>query len=131
MGLMSLEWEHVIVHTAHPSELGRWWAEALGWLVVWKSDDEYSIRPVANRMPGLTFVTMLEVKVGKSRLHLGFHSGDQKVEVDRLLGMGPNGRKSDKGSSHGSCSPIRRAMNSAFWNPPLHGIERHEARSFW
>ncbi|WP_241977618.1 VOC family protein [Cryobacterium cheniae] len=57
-------------------------------MVVWTFDDDYSIRPVANRMPGLTFVTVLEAKVGKSRLHLDFHPSDQNVEVDRLLCMG-------------------------------------------
>ena len=85
---MSLEWEHVIVHTAHPVELGQWWADALGWVVVWQSQDEYSIRPAPDRLPGLTFVTMLDAKVAKSRLHLDFHPDDQAAEVDRLLGMG-------------------------------------------
>ena len=85
---MSLEWEHVIVHTAHPVALGRWWADALGWVVVWQSEDEYSIRPAPDRLPGLTFVTMLDAKVAKSRLHLDFHPDNQATEADRLLGMG-------------------------------------------
>ncbi|MEO7070704.1 MAG: hypothetical protein ABI131_09465 [Nostocoides sp.] len=41
---MSLEREHVIVHVAHPTGLGRWWSGALGWVMVWESDDEYAIR---------------------------------------------------------------------------------------
>jgi len=85
---VSLEWEHVIVHTAHPVELGRWWADALSWAVVWQSEGEYSIRPAPDRLPGLTFVTMLDTKVAKSRLHLDFHPDNQAAEVDRLLGLG-------------------------------------------
>lgn len=85
---MSLEWEHVIVHTAHPVDLGRWWADALGWTVVWQSDDEYAIRSAPDRLPGLTFVTMRDPKVAKNRLHLDFHPDDQAAEVDRLVAMG-------------------------------------------
>lgn len=85
---MSLEWEHVIVHTAHPIELGKWWAGALGWAVVWQSADEYSIRPAPDRLPGLTFVTNHDPKVAKSRLHLDFHPDDQSAEVDRLVSLG-------------------------------------------
>lgn len=85
---MSLEWEHVIVHTAHPMELGRWWEEALRWIVVWQSADEYAIRPADNRFPGLTFVTLYEPKVAKSRLHLDFEPDDQAAEVDRLVRLG-------------------------------------------
>ena len=59
---MSLEWAHVIVHTAHPVELGQWWADALSWAVVWQSEDEYSIRPAPDQRPGLTFVTMRDAK---------------------------------------------------------------------
>ena len=85
---MSLEWEHVIVHSPHPIELGRWWAGALGWAVVWQSADEYSIRPAPDQPPGLTFVTNHDPKVATRRLHLDFHPDDQSVEVDRLLRLG-------------------------------------------
>ena len=37
---MTLEWEQVIVHSADPVALGQWWAEALGWTVVYSSPDE-------------------------------------------------------------------------------------------
>ena len=85
---MSLEREHAIVHTAHPIELGRWWAKALGWAVVWQSENEYSIRCAPERRPGLTFATVPDAKVAKSRLHLDFHLDDQAVEVNRLVRLG-------------------------------------------
>lgn len=73
---------------AHPAELGRWWADALGWVVVWESDDEYTIRSAPDRLPGLAFVTLHDPKVGKSRLHLDFRPDSQAAEVDRLVAMG-------------------------------------------
>jgi hypothetical protein len=31
---MSLEWEQVIIDARDPAALGRWWCDALGWVVV-------------------------------------------------------------------------------------------------
>ncbi|MFF0592117.1 VOC family protein [Streptomyces antibioticus] len=85
---MTLEWEQVIVHSTDPAALGQWWAEALGWVVVHTSDDEFEIRPAADRTPGLDFVRIDEVKKSKSRLHLDFRPDDQEAEVARLLAHG-------------------------------------------
>ncbi|MGC4942116.1 VOC family protein [Kribbella sp. DT2] len=85
---MSLQWEQVIVHSADPAALGKWWAEALGWVVVYASDDEFEIRPEADRMPGLDFVRLEEAKKSKSRLHLDFRPDDQDAEVARLVAHG-------------------------------------------
>lgn len=85
---MALEWEQVIVHSTDPVALGQWWAEALGWVVVYSSDDEFEIRPERDRLPGLDFVRIDEVKAGKSRLHLDFRPDDQATEVARLEAHG-------------------------------------------
>ena len=88
---MTLRWEQVIVHSADPAALGRWWAEALGWVVVWETADELEIRPEADVTPGLDFVRLDEERVGKSRLHLDFRPDDQEdqdAEVARLLAHG-------------------------------------------
>jgi glyoxalase superfamily protein len=85
---MALEWEQVIVHSVDPGALGQWWAEALGWVVVYSSEDEFEIRPAPDRMPGLDFVRIDEVKQGKSRLHLDFRPDDQDAEVARLIAHG-------------------------------------------
>ncbi|WUD77410.1 VOC family protein [Streptomyces sp. NBC_00510] len=85
---MTLEWEQVIVHSVDPVALGQWWAEALGWVVVHSSDDEFEIRPEPDRMPGLDFVRINELKQGKSRLHLDFRPDDQDAEVSRLEAHG-------------------------------------------
>jgi hypothetical protein len=68
-----------------PETLGKWWAEALGWVVVYSSADEFEIRPEVDRTPGLDFVRLDEAKKAKSRLHLDFRPDDQAAEVARLV----------------------------------------------
>lgn len=88
---MSLLWEQVVVDAADPVALGRWWAEALGWVVVEDSPDEFEIRPAPDRLPGLLFGTSSDRKVGKNRLHLDFrppHREAEKAEVAWLLALG-------------------------------------------
>ena len=85
---MTLEWEQVVVHSRDPMTLGRWWAEALGWVVVYSSDDEFEIRPAPDRMPGLDFVRLDDSKKARSRLHLDFRPDDQDADVTRLLAHG-------------------------------------------
>jgi hypothetical protein len=88
---MTLEWEQVIVHSVDPAALGQWWADALGWVVVYSSDDEFEIRPEPDRMPGLDFVRIEKpegTEKTKSRLHLDFRPDDQDAEVARLVAHG-------------------------------------------
>jgi len=85
---MTLEWEQVIVHSADPVALGQWWAEALGWVVVYSTADEFEIRPEPDRRPGLDFVRLDASKKAKSRMHLDFSRDDQQAEVARLLAHG-------------------------------------------
>jgi hypothetical protein len=85
---MALEWEQVIVNAADPGALGRWWAAALGWVVVNDDPDEFEIRPAPDRTPGLLFTPVPEPKTTKNRLHLDFRPDDRDAEVDRLVGLG-------------------------------------------
>ncbi|MEU6773626.1 VOC family protein [Streptomyces sp. NPDC046759] len=85
---MAMEWEQVVVDAADPPALGRWWAEALGWVVVHDAADEFEIRPAPDRLPGLLFVPVPEGKTVKNRLHLDFRPDDQAAEVARLLALG-------------------------------------------
>lgn len=85
---MALEWEQIIVASADPVALGRWWAEALGWVVVDESEEIIEIRPEPDRMPGLLFVPVPEGKTSKNRLHPDFRPDDQEAEVARLLSLG-------------------------------------------
>ncbi|MEP7194250.1 MAG: VOC family protein [Actinomycetota bacterium] len=92
---MSLEWEQIVVDAAQPAALGRWWANALGWVVTFEADDEFEIRPTAERLPGLLFVPVGDPKVTKNRMHPDFRADDQAAEVDRLLALGA--RRADVG----------------------------------
>lgn len=85
---VGLEWEQTVVDAQDPVELGRWWSNALGWVVVNDDPDEYEIRPSPDSLPGLLFAAVPEPKSGKNRLHLDFRPSDRDAEVARLLGLG-------------------------------------------
>ena len=85
---MSLEWEQVVVDADDPVALGRWWADALGWVIVNDSAEEFEIRPSADQLPGLLFLHALDAKGSKNRLHLDFRPDDQQAEVERFLRAG-------------------------------------------
>jgi hypothetical protein len=85
---VSLEWEQVVIAASDAAGLGRWWADALGWVVVNDSPEEFEIRPSADQMPGLVFLPVPEAKQSKNRLHLDFRPADQQAEVERFLRAG-------------------------------------------
>jgi hypothetical protein len=85
---MSLEWEQTIVDSRDPASLGRWWQEALGWVVVNDDPNEFEIRPAPDRLPGLLFGSVPEPKTVKNRLHLDLRPDDQDREVERMLALG-------------------------------------------
>jgi hypothetical protein len=85
---MSLDWEQTIIDARDPAALGRWWRDALGWVVVNDGPDEFEIRPMADQLPGLLFAAVPELKTVKNRLHLDFRPDDRDREVERLIGLG-------------------------------------------
>jgi hypothetical protein len=85
---MTLVWEQTIIDARNPVALGRWWCEALGWVVVNDDPDEFEIRESVDQTPGLLFAQVDEAKVAKNRLHLDFRPDDQVAEVDRLERLG-------------------------------------------
>jgi Glyoxalase-like domain len=85
---MSLEWEQVIVASHDPVALGRWWCEALGWVVVDDGPAVFEIQPEVDRLPGILFVPVEAAKVAQNRLHFDLRPDDQDAEVDRLIALG-------------------------------------------
>ena len=85
---MSLEWEQIVVDAIDPVALGRWWAEALGWVVVYEDPAEFEIRPAADRLPGILFEPVSEPKQAKNRLHIDLRPDDRDAEVERLVALG-------------------------------------------
>lgn len=85
---MALEWEQTLIDATDPVALGRWWARALGWVVVNDAAEEFEIRSDPERLPGIVFLPVPESKTHKNRLHLDFRPDDRDAEVDRLVGLG-------------------------------------------
>jgi hypothetical protein len=85
---MTLEWEQIIVDSADPEALGRWWLRALDWVIVNDDPAEFEIRPAPDRMPGLLFVRVPDRKTVKNRLHMDLRPDDRDAEVARLLELG-------------------------------------------
>lgn len=85
---MTLEWEQTIIASRDAAALGRWWQEALEWVIVNDDPQEFEIRPEPDRLPGLLFVAVPEPKTQKNRLHLDFRPDDQDRDVARLLALG-------------------------------------------
>ena len=81
-------WEQVVVDAEDPARLARWWAEALGYVIVHEAPDEVEIRKTADTLPGLLFTTVPDAKTTKNRLHIDLRPYDQESEVERLVDMG-------------------------------------------
>ncbi len=81
----------VVFEPADPV-VGRFWAEAAGWPIVYDQDGDTAIRAPDGRGPFVTFGPPTgAVKTGKNRLHLDFAppaGGDQAAEVERLIALG-------------------------------------------
>ena len=92
---MPLDWEQLVVDSSDPQALGRWWADALDWVVTIDSHEEFEIRPTADSTPGMIFTPVKGAKAAKNRLHPDFRPRDQHAEVERLLAMGA--RRADVG----------------------------------
>ncbi len=85
---MGLEWEQVVIAARDPAALGRWWCDALGWVVVDDASPVFEIQPQPDRFPGILFLAVHDAKETKNRLHIDLRPDDQAVEVERLISLG-------------------------------------------
>ena len=85
---MPSQWEQIVVDAEDPARLARWWAEALGYVIVHEQPDEVEIRRSRDELPGLLFGVSAEAKTVKNRLHIDLRPDDQEAEVERLVDMG-------------------------------------------
>jgi predicted enzyme related to lactoylglutathione lyase len=87
---------HIVVDSADPPRLARFWAAALGWEVAAEEPDEVDVWPSGFSYPDpvalpLVFVPVSEPKTGKNRVHLDLNTASaahQQAEVERLLALG-------------------------------------------
>jgi len=109
---VSLEWEQTIVDARDPGGLGRWWQQALRWVVVNDEPEEFEIRAAPDRLPGLLFVPVAEPKTSKNRLHLDFRPDDRDAEVGRLVALGAT--RADVGQGEQSWSVLADPEGNEF-----------------
>ena len=73
--------------------LGRFWAEALDWVIVEEKEQAVYLVPRAQvsaetSAPGLLLFHSPDAKAGKNRVHLDLRPDDQAAEVARLEALG-------------------------------------------
>lgn len=78
----------VVIDSADPRRLARFWAEVLGFPIVYEADDEVAVAKDDDTYPGLIFVSVPEAKTVKNRLHIDLAPDDRDAEVERLLQLG-------------------------------------------
>ena len=82
----------VVIDSADPHTLARWWAAALGWELGFEDDEESNVVPPPGE-PGieLCFVPVPEEKVVQNRIHLDLRSGslaEQDDKIQQLMATG-------------------------------------------
>jgi hypothetical protein len=100
---MALRWYTTVIDCHDVAAQGRWWAETLGWWILYEADDQMVLLPAHATIevieatpfeqvpPGLVFVRVPEEKTIKNRLHLDLAphvSDDRDAEIARLLERG-------------------------------------------
>ncbi|MBG0828958.1 VOC family protein [Planomonospora sp. ID67723] len=86
---MPSTWFSLAVHSPDPADLARFWADALGYQIVFEGPKgEVAIAKDEFSNPGMVFVPLDEPRQGKSRLHVELNPDDQDAEVERLIGLG-------------------------------------------
>lgn len=99
---MALRWYSTVVESTDQRRLARWWADALGWDVIFETETEAVVVPpwaqeLSEKLefhqvpPGMVFVLVNHEKSAKNRLHWDFapHSSDDRdAEIARLVDMG-------------------------------------------
>ncbi len=86
---MGLRFTEICIDSADAGALAAWWARALGWPAEPAEDDgEWLLRAPEGDGPDWLFLPVPEAKRIKNRMHFDFTPADQRLEVDRLIGLG-------------------------------------------
>jgi hypothetical protein len=115
---MASKWYTVVIDAEDPGRLARWWADVLGYQVMFESPSEVVIAADAHTYPGLVFVPVPGTKTVKNRLHIDLNPDDQAAEGSTGCwrwerGGWRSGSQPPTRRCPGSCSPIPRATSSA------------------
>ncbi|MFT2014659.1 VOC family protein [Streptomyces sp. 796.1] len=86
---MAVSLYQIAVDAHDPKGLATFWAQVLGWQIVYEDAEEVVISVDATTLPGIAFLPVPEAKAGKNRLHFDVTpDGDQQAEVDRIIALG-------------------------------------------
>jgi predicted enzyme related to lactoylglutathione lyase len=90
MAGMALRLHHIVVDAHDLLALARFWAQALGWLILSEREHEVVIGPDETAPVGMCFMPVSDVKTVKNRVHLDLTTGsdDRDAEIERLLALG-------------------------------------------
>ncbi len=99
---MDIRIQSVVVDADDCELLARFWSEALGWRITYKSSNEWCIEPpegspAVDMAPDILFVKVPNKKTAKNRLHFDLRPKDQGTQVQRLFDLGA--RRVDVGQS--------------------------------
>jgi catechol 2,3-dioxygenase-like lactoylglutathione lyase family enzyme len=88
---MGLVVSQLSIDAHDPGAQARWWADVLGWQVVWEDEDEVGIEPLDDSATSWLFLRVPDEKSVKNRLHVDLRppdGSDQPTELGRLLDLG-------------------------------------------
>jgi catechol 2,3-dioxygenase-like lactoylglutathione lyase family enzyme len=85
---MAVRWYSIVVDSRDPATLARWWAEVLGFDIVFEAAGEVAVAKGPDTYPGLVFVDVPDAKSVKNRLHIDLAPDDRDAEVERLIALG-------------------------------------------
>jgi catechol 2,3-dioxygenase-like lactoylglutathione lyase family enzyme len=85
---MTVRFYQVVVDAQDPFRLARWWADVLGYEVLYETANEVIIGAAPDQYPGICFVPVGDAKTTKNRLHIDLDPDDHEAEVARVIGLG-------------------------------------------
>jgi len=85
---MSVRLYSLTIDCKSPSTLARFWAEVLGYRIVFEEPDEVVVARDEDTYPTLSFVPVPESKTVKNRLHIDLAPEDRDAAVERLKQLG-------------------------------------------
>jgi hypothetical protein len=105
-----------------PLRLGRFWADALRWVIDDESHDEISLVPTDDTRFRIRFLPVTEKKTDPNRLHLDLTTtsiDDQEESVSRFVELGARHIDVGQGLDEGHTVPADPEGNE-FWAPSRH-----------
>ncbi|MGV0642444.1 VOC family protein [Mycolicibacterium sp. XJ2546] len=85
---MGLRFDEICIDAHDATMLGSWWAQVLGWQKHVDDDGDVVLHAPPGAGPNWLFLSVLDAKVVKNRIHFDFRPDDQQAEVQRVIGMG-------------------------------------------